>query len=440
MRLILIKNSLLSASSQCSNSWGWGVGPLVNYWLYTRRGPDTFNIRTILVFLGSLGPIKPPEFFRITNDVIYIDSAKAFDSIVSSKLLVKLEMYGISGKLLEWIRCFLTNRTQYVTIDHCFSAACAVISGVPQGSVLGPLLFLVYINDIESVCCGSSTLQLFAGDAKLYSEIDINYGSLTLQLSLDRLADWADTWQLTININKCAILSLSRKAQPILYAYCINGSAIPRQNCYVDLGVTVSSNLSFEQHINSILSKARQRTSIIFRGFISRKLITMRAAFTTYIRPLLEYNSIIWNPIYINLIDLIENVQRQFTKGVSSISSLSYSERLALLDLDLLELRGLRFDLIYYYKVFNRLTPFNPNEVFNIYSPPQSSRSESSYLLKPIHATNCLMSSLFLRSVAAWNALPATLRSSSSLSAFKRELKRVDLTRFLSGSAARRTI
>jgi hypothetical protein len=210
---------------------------------------------------------------------------------------------------------------------------------------------------------------------------------LLLDRNTPKLANWADMWQLTVNINKCAILSLSRKAQPILYAYYINGLAIPRQNCFVDLGVTVSSNLSFEQHINSTVSKARQRTSIIFRGFISRKLITMRAAFTTYIRPFLEYNSIIWNSIYINLIDFIENVQRQFTKGVSSISSISYSERLDLLDLDLLELGRLRFDLVYYYKVFNCLTPFtqmkysvssrhlnppNPNRLtcLNLSTPP----------------------------------------------------------------------
>lgn len=256
-----------------------------------------------------------------------------------------------------------------------------------------------------------------------------------MQQSLDRLASWANEWQLTININKCAVLSLSRNSRPTCHDYFINGLVIPRHNSYVDLGVTISSDLSFEQHINNIVSKARQRSSILFRGFLSRNLCTMRLAFITYIRPLLEYNSIIWNPNFIYLINLIENVQRKFTKGIPSISLLPYSERLALLDLELLELRRIRFDLVYYYKVLNRLTPFNPSEVFNIYSPPSSSRSELPYLLKPVHVTNQLLSSLFHRNIDAWNALPAALRSLSSLPAFKRRLKQVDLTSFLKGSA-----
>jgi hypothetical protein len=111
--------------------------------------------------------------------------------------------------------------------------------------------------------------------------------------------------------------------------YFINGVAIPCQNSYVDLGVTVTSNLSFELHINNIVSKARQRISILFRGFPTRHLYIMRQSFTTYIRPLLEYNSIVWNPSFIYLIDVIENVQRNFSKRIQSISSLSYLERLA---------------------------------------------------------------------------------------------------------------
>jgi hypothetical protein len=157
----------------------------------------------------------------------------------------------------------------------------------------------------------------------------------------------------------------------------------------------------------------------------------MRLAFITYIRPLLEYNSIVWNPDFIYLIDLIENVQRNFTKRIPSIASLSYPERLAILDLDLLELRRLRFDLIYYFKVFNHLTPFNPTEVFTIYTPEARSRSELPYLQKPIHASKRQLSTFFLRNVDAWNALPASLRSSSSLPAFKRFLKQLDLSTFL---------
>jgi ribonuclease P/MRP protein subunit RPP40 len=241
------------------------------------------------------------------------------------------------------IGTFLTNRTQRVVIDYCFSSECAVTSGVPQGTVLGPILFLVYINDIDHVCCGNTRLQLFADDAKLYSNINIENASSLLQKSLDNLAIWAREWQLSININKCAVVSLSSKPQPASRIYYIDGMAIPCRDSHVDLGITVSNDLSFELHINNIVSKARQRVGTLFRGFLSRNLSTMRLAFITYIRPILEYNSIVWNPNFIHLIDLIENVQRNFSKRIPSLSSLPYAERLALLDLKLLELRRLRF-------------------------------------------------------------------------------------------------
>jgi hypothetical protein len=105
---------------------------------------------------------------RSQTDVVYIDFSKAFDSIVHSKLLFKLELYGITGLPLRWIEVFLSNRLQRVVLDYCFSPVCDVISGVPQGSVLGPMLFLIYVIDIDSVCCGNTALQLFADDAKLY--------------------------------------------------------------------------------------------------------------------------------------------------------------------------------------------------------------------------------------------------------------------------------
>jgi hypothetical protein len=115
--------------------------------------------------------------------------------------------------------------------------------------------------------------------------------------------------------------------------YFIDGFPFPRQNSYVDLGVTIDSKLSFEKHISNIVSKARQRVSILFRGFVKRNLYVMRQAFVSYIRPILEYSSIVWNPSFIFLKDVIENVQRNFSKRIPSLSSLPYSERLALLDL-----------------------------------------------------------------------------------------------------------
>ena len=139
--------------------------------------------------------------------------------------------------------------------------------------------------------------------------------------------------------------------------------------------------------------------------------------------------------IHIHLINLIENVQRNFTKRIPSLTSVPYPERLALLDLEPLETRRLRFDLIYYFKVFNHLTPFEPDEVFITYTPIRSTRSDSSHLVKPIKASNTLLHTLFYRHVEAWNSLPTVLKSTSSLPSFKRGLKNADLSKFLKGSA-----
>ena len=129
---------------------------------------------------------------------------------------------------------------------------------MPQGSVLGPILFLVYINDVESVCCGTSKLQLFADDVKLYSNMSLDDIPDDLQQSLDNLSEWAAAWQLAINIEKCAVLSIATRAPSSPCHYYLNGVVITHHNSYVDLGVTVNQHLSFNAHINDIVSKARQ--------------------------------------------------------------------------------------------------------------------------------------------------------------------------------------
>ena len=221
-------------------------------------------------------------------------------------------------------------------------------------------------------------MQLFADDAKLYSSVDFSAHSISLQQSLDNLCAWAEQWQLSINISKCSVLSIASKSHQVS-PYYINGISIPTNSTTSDLGVTICDDLTYQSHITNIVSKARQRTSTLMRGFVSRRLDIMRTAFITYIRPILEYNSLVWNPCQVHSIDVLENVQRNFSKRIPSLSSLTYLERLALLYLEPLELRRLRFDLTYYYKILHNLTPFNPDIVFHIYTPPEASRSNSPY-------------------------------------------------------------
>jgi hypothetical protein len=163
----------------------------------------------------------------------------------------------------------------------------------------------------------------------------------------------------------------------------------------------------------------------------------MRKSFITYIRPILEYNSIIWNPSHIHLIDLIENVQKKITKRIPSISNLSYLERLEKIRLDPLELRRLRFDLVNYYKILSLPQYSYLTSRFNIYHPPSSSRTCLPRLQLSLHATSKLSSSFFYRSIDVFNNLPVDIRTSASLDSFKSNLQKLDLSGFLKCSYLR---
>ena len=200
-------------------------------------------------------------------DVVYIDFSKAFDSIVFSKLLFKLQNCGISGRLLSWLSSFIHGRSQCVVLENCFSTSSFVISGVPQGSVLGPILFLVFINDVESISCGETTVKLFADDLKLYSVYNSTDNSADLQQSIDNLVKWSNVWQLQINMNKCQVLSIHTKFNlNTSNNYSLNGFVLSSVAIANDLGVHVDSNLTFKQHIASIITKARQRAGVFFVG------------------------------------------------------------------------------------------------------------------------------------------------------------------------------
>ena len=156
--------------------------------------------------------------------MILLDFSKAFDSVSHRRLLSKLEFYGIRGRPAAWIKAFLTNRTQVVSVNGSHSNPQPVTSGVPQGSVLGPVLFLFYINDITDNI--NSQIRLFADDSVIYREINDHQDHLILQRDLDNLSVWADLWQLNFNITKCYHLGITNKTVPLSYNYLLNNCAI----------------------------------------------------------------------------------------------------------------------------------------------------------------------------------------------------------------------
>ena len=243
--------------------------------------------------------------------VVTIDFAKAFDTICYSKLLFKLNLYGIRGNLLRIIESFLSNRSQCVCVNGVKSDSRSITNGVPQGSVLGPLLFIIFVNDLPNIFPPEVTTKFFADDAKLYTEITSNDDIVELQRCLDLLSEWARDWQLEISIPKCFVMDIGNKQNTSDYnSININGLDLECVAELKDLGVTLDTHIKFAPHITQIVARAKQRLFLLFRAFTTRETAPLLLAFKSYILPLLSYCSTVWSPGLFGDICIIESVQR----------------------------------------------------------------------------------------------------------------------------------
>ena len=363
-------------------------------------------------------------------DAVYIDFSRAFDSVVHNKLLFKLNNLGITGNLLIFISSFLSNRLQCVVTEHCFSEWVPVLSGVPQGSVLGPILFILYIDDISTICFNSTvSYNLFADDFKLYSKLTTDLDQASLQAALGRLQEWCTDWQMSINISKCHVLHLGKNNKH--FHYYLYGNLIDARQSVADLGVEIDSNLTFDAHINRIIGKAYSRVGVIYKGFASRDVRILKQAYITYVRPVLEYASSVWSPYLLKHINSIERVQKQFTKRIPSLSHLNYPERLAAINLEPLELRRLKADLVLYYKCFNNLIALPSEEYFNVSQYTTQTRTGGNRIIVPVCSTNRYANDFFIRCTNCWNSLSADIINSNSVQRFKRVLANCDLSAFI---------
>ena len=359
-------------------------------------------------------------------DVVYLDFQKAFDKVPHTKLLLKLQSYGISGKLLGWLSAFLRNRTQRVFLNSCYSSYVPVLSGVPQGSVLGPLLFLVYINDIVDNIVGVH-IRIFADDVKLFSEYLIGGDQASLHLCLKLIEQWSIVWQMPISSGKCSVLHIGR--QPPITTYSIFGEELQFVSTVRDLGVTVSSSLIFQDHCEQIASKAYRRTNLLFRAFTIRDYKILVRAYVTYIRPLLEFNSPVWSPYHVRDVTKVENVQRYVTRRIffsCGLGDVTYEERLRFLKLDSLQVRRLRTDLIFCFKIIRGFVDIPAGSIFTFSTTTQTRGHQ--FKLVPLYSQlNVRFHSFANRVVNAWNNLPSHVVSATTVSAFRAKLLNVNL-------------
>ena len=245
-------------------------------------------------------------------DTIYLDFSKAFDTVPHRRLLGKLEAYGIRGNIFNWIRGFLDDRTQEVVVNGTKSDPASVISGIPQGTVLGPVLFVIYINDLlDNITSGG---LMFADDTKVFRHITSRDDALELQSDIAKLEQWSNTWQLHFNAEKCHVLTLGR-FENIRHAhrYRIINNEIEHVFDEKDLGVTIDAELNFEEHIARKVRVANAIVGQIRRSFSYLDCDTFRRIFTAFVRPHLEYGQAVWSPHLTRNINAVENVQVRAT-------------------------------------------------------------------------------------------------------------------------------
>ena len=284
-------------------------------------------------------------------DTIYFDFSKAFDCVPHRRLIGKLESFGITGKIRKWIEAFLHGRTQVVKVNGAESESAPVISGIPQGSVLGPILFIIYINDLLKNV--KSEGLLYADDTKIFHHIATRKDALNLQADIDSLENWSRLWLLTFHPDKCHVLTTG-KFEKIMHThrYSVYGKELEHVFEEKDLGVIVDSDLNFEQHILSKVNKANSIMGLIRRSFSFLDCFLFKKLYVTFVRLHLEYAQSVWSPYLKKHINTIEKVQIRATKLVDGLDNLNYQERLRKLDIPTLTYRRMRGDMIELWKHF----------------------------------------------------------------------------------------
>ena len=287
-----------------------------------------------------------------TSDIIYLDFAKAFDKVPHKRLISKIRCHGIDGQVLSWIEAWLRDRRQRVCLRGSSSSWCRVCSGVPQGSVLGPVLFLIFINDLDTGV--SSDVLKFADDTKLFREVTSRQDSICIQEDLNRLVEWARIWQMQFNEGKCKVMHLGGRNEK--FSYTMNNHVLEETTLERDLGIQVSSDLKVSIHCQHSYNRANRILGLIKRTFVCRDQKTMINLYRTMVRPHLEYSVSAWSPHYKKDRILLERIQHRFTRFIPGCASLPYEERLRKLGLWSLEERRNRADLIEVYKILNGLS------------------------------------------------------------------------------------
>ncbi|KAL5256118.1 hypothetical protein ACHWQZ_G011358 [Mnemiopsis leidyi] len=367
-------------------------------------------------------------------DVIYLDFAKAFDKVDHQVLMAKLHHYGIHGKVLEWIRQFLVDRKQAVVVEGHKSSFQPVKSGVPQGTVLGPILFVLYINDLLHSINFSKGFS-FADDTKLIGEIRGEQSVQLLQEDLNTVIGWSHANNMELHEKKFEVVSYSLNASgslrqlpfyPLTVEYHTpKGHTIIPQKVVRDLGVYISNDRSWSPHIEKTVQGAYVMAAWALSAFRDRSEVLMLTLYKSLVRSKLEYCCPVWNPSKLGDVRKLEDVQRSFTKKITGCKELSYYERLKKLRLLSLQRRRERYCIIHVWKIRNGLAPndteiqFADHQRLGVRASIPAINRKAQMSIKADYDR-----SFRVRAAQLFNMLPADLRGVSTLDAFKSGLGR----------------
>ena len=355
------------------------------------------------------------------TDVIFLDFSKAFDK-VSHHLFYKLYHYGIRGDILDWIKNFVSNRSQCVIVDGQQSNFSGVSSGVPQGTVLAPLLFLCFINDLPTRI--ASKIKLYADDVLLYATIHSQEDCHSLQKDLDTLDQWAINWKMSFNLQKCEFLRITNKKHPILACYSLQNTTIKEVSYAKYLGVTIDQNLSWSEHIKQVTNKANRVKGFLQRNLNRCPLPIKSNCYKSLIKPILDYAAVIWAPHTQRDINVIENVQRRAARFVTNIYSryASVTEMLSSLEWPTLSRCRNEQKAIMLFKIINHHVDINATDFLIPIFNDHNTRGHSMRFSQPMTRVDSYKFSFFPSAIKIWNSLLQYVIDSSKIEQFKHSL------------------
>ena len=359
------------------------------------------------------------------TDLILLDFSKAFDKVNHLKLLYKLQTHGVQGKALRWIESFLVGRSQTVVLNGNSSDELQVSSGVPQGSVLGPILFLLYINDLPDSL--QSQVRLFADDTAVYLTVQGQADSKKLQNDLDILQEWEREWDMEFNPSKCQVVHITRSRRPINTSYSMHGQVLDSVNSARYLGVDITSDLNFTQHINRTTANASKSLGYLKRNILTKHSGIREAAYKTIVRPQVEYASTVWSPHTKKDIHKIEMVQRRAIRWTQNSYSTYASVTQMQNELGLRSLEQRRADarVIMLFKIVHGLVAIPLPSYFE--QPCRRTRHSHPLALRQIHTSvNYYKYSFFPAAVVYWNKLPCSVVTLPTLDQFSVAVRSLD--------------